>query len=147
MTTTAFDLIVDEVARSLLGAGLPVHTNRSRPVARDEAAAVLLRLGASQRLRDLLGCMDWRTELAVTVCTRVPTTPGAPTEPTAHGASLLLATWQALRATVIHGLGVIELTPARALEWQFDAADQQLASVELSLVVEHRTDHDLQPLN
>lgn len=146
-TTTAFDLIVEEVARSLRDAGLPAFVNRSRPVARDEAAAVKLRLAGAQRLRDMVGVIDWRTDLAVTVSSRVPGALGTTVEPTAHGAGLLLSTWQALRATAIDGLGVIEINPGRALEWQFDAADQQLISVELSVAVDHRTDADLQPVN
>lgn len=134
--TTAFWQLQQAVATALASVSAPVHVNRSRPLAREEGAAILLRLEAARRVPGVLGPIDWRTRIVVTVCRRAADTD-----------SLLLQVNAALDDIDTSGLGVIELDVGSALDWAFDAADTPHVLVDVAVDVHHRTDLNLQPLN
>lgn len=114
-------------------AGVPVHTNRVRALAREEASALLVRLASSRDDNGPLGCSDWVTDFEVEAVARGAS--GA--DPAAAVDELLQGLWAALHA--INGTDLIEAAADPQIDWSFDAADTPLASASVRVNVRHRT--------
>lgn len=116
-------------------AGVTVHRNRTRALARDEQRALLVRLDRSRWMDESpLGVSDWETAFEVEALARADS--GA--DPAEAVDTLLAAIWAALPQMVV--VGAIDVRADPEIDWTFDAADTPVASALLRLTVKHRTD-------
>lgn len=135
---TAFVSLLAGVAAAVQAAnpGVPVHSNRTRPLSEAEKRAVFLRLGPSRRdTTGPLGATDWQTVIEVECAAR--STTGA--DPALAADALLGPTWAALLGVPLALPDVLDLDSEPDLSWDFDAAETPMASATFRLVVRHRT--------
>lgn len=136
MSASAFLLLQSALVTALEASlpGVPVYKNRTRAVSRDVPAAVLVRLDASRDADGPIGVSDWQTDFHVEAIARADN--GA--DPAAAVDDVLQALWAALPTVSLSG--VIDLSVAPQIEWNFDAAETPVASALVRVSVLHRTE-------
>lgn len=121
--------------QSAMPAGVVVHANRVRPVARETGRSVLVRLvGSSEVQTGAVGCTDWLTTFTVRGMAKATAT-SADAEAAAD--ELLQLLWSALTSLTLPD--AIDTRAEPGIDWDFDATEVQTASAELRFSVLHRT--------
>lgn len=138
MSASAFLVVQSALVAALRAvpalASVPVHVNRTRAMARDEQAAILVRLSSSRDAEGPLGVRDWRTLFDIEVVARGAT--GA--DPAEAVDEVLQSVWGVL--PVLQVAGAIEINADASIDWTFDSGDTPLASALMTVDVLHRTE-------
>jgi len=138
MSASAFAIITNRVADALRAAhpGVAVYVNRTRMVSAAESQAILVSLGASQRMATgPIAATDWQTSIEVECLSRTP----AMQDPMATADTLLVSTWAALLSVPLGIDDVVDIDADPEVTFNFDAGETPMASISFRLIVRHRT--------
>jgi hypothetical protein len=115
-------------------AGGRIYANRLRPIAANQATALVVRLDQAQGTELVLGLVDWSTSFAVECYARA----AAGTDPAAAVDALLADAWARLAALDFTALdAVISINPQ--IDWQYDDAETPMVCAVMRLTAQHRT--------
>lgn len=146
MSTTVFHRLLSAVANHLqaspLLAGVPVEPNRTRPVPKDVAGAVDVRLGSSRALPITYSYNEWTTVIAVDCMGRATATADAHTTADALLAACYAASQSFADSIQAHELAVTDMAGELAVEAGFDAEDTTLTVLTLQLAIKHQTEQN-----
>jgi hypothetical protein len=143
VTQTVFHQLHQAIASHLqaspLLAGVPITANRGRPVSKDAAVAIDVRLGVSRASATTYTHYEWTTVVAIDCMAR--TTAAQPAHAAADG--LLAACYAAAQGfantPAAQALAVLEVGDEMTVDAGFDAEDTGLAVLTLLLPVKHET--------
>lgn len=113
-----------------------VHSNRMRPVAQQHSSYIVVRTDECVATEAVLGYYDWQTVYVVEVYARAASGAADPIETVD---ALLAQVWERLAAAAPTGLGVMQLVPRPAVDWQSQDLDTTVACAVLRFVARHRT--------
>lgn len=115
-------------------AGGRIYTNRLRPIASVSNTAIVVRLDGAEGAEEVLGSLDWQTNLTIECYARSAT--GA--DPAAAVDALLSDVWARLGAVNFTTLDAsISINPK--IDWQYDDAETPVVCAVIHLSAQHRT--------
>lgn len=143
MTQTVFQRLTVAMANHLqahsLLAGVPVESNRTRPIAKEVPRALDVRTGRSVNSASTYSHYSWTTWIAIDCMAR--TTAAQPAHAAADG--LLAACYAAAQGfantPAAQALAVLEVGDEMTVDVGFDSEDTSLAVLTLLLPVKHET--------
>ena len=143
MTQTVFhqlqQSIVSHLQASPLLAGVPITSNRGRPVSKDVAAAIDVRIGASRASVTTYNFYEWTTVVAIDCVARTTAAQSAHAAADGLLAACYAATLDFAETPAARALAVFEVNDAMTVEPGFDVEDTGLAVLTLQLPVRHET--------
>lgn len=143
MSQTAFhqvhQAVVSHLQASPLLVGVSITASRGRPVSKDAAVAIDVRLGVSRASAATYTHYEWTTVVAIDCMAR--TTAAQPAHAAADG--LLAACYAAAQGfantPAAQALAVLEVGDEMTVDVGFDSEDTSLAVLTLLLPVKHET--------
>jgi len=111
-----------------------VYANRLRAVAQQHPTYIVVRTDQAAARENVLGFRDWETLYTVEIYAR---TVGAGADPIAAVDALLTAAWKRLSSLQPPALGVMQVAPQPAIDWQVDDGETPLVCAVLPVVCMH----------
>jgi hypothetical protein len=137
MNTAFFDIhaaLIAALSAPTALAGGRIYANRLRPIAANQASAIVVRLDQAQGTEMVLGSVDWSTAYAVECYARAATG----TDPAVAVDALLADAWARMAALDFTALdAVISINPQ--IDWQYDDAETPVVCAVMRLTAQHRT--------
>ena len=115
-------------------AGGRIYVNRLRPIAANQASAIVVRLDQASGTEMVIGTVSWSTSYTVECYARAAS--GA--DPMAAVDDLLADAWARLAALDFTALdATLSISPQ--IDWQYDDAETPVACAVLRLTAQHNT--------